>query len=44
MLKKRLLFALLFLLTGALPVCASSMLYTFSSGDILLTNANPAPT
>ena len=44
MMRKRLLFALLFLLVGALPACASSMLYTFSSGDILLTNANPAPT
>lgn len=35
--KKRALLLLLFLLAGAVPACASSLLYAFSSGDVLLT-------
>ncbi len=44
--KKRalLLSSLLLLLAGAVPACASSLLYAFSSGDILLTNPRQTPT
>ena len=42
--KKVFLFLLLFVLGGALPACASSLLYAFSSGDILLTNPKTVPT
>ena len=34
----------LFFLAGAVPACASSLLYAFSSGDILLTNPSQTPT
>ena len=42
--KKIFLFLLLFVLGGALPACASSLLYAFSSGDILLKNPKNVPT